>query len=49
LVPVLAGSPPHSFGAMDRVHTVVTDRGLAPEYVEWLQKSRIDVIFADES
>lgn len=36
-----------TFGAMDRVHTVVTDRGLAPEYVEWLQQSRIDVIFAD--
>lgn len=36
-----------TFGAMDRVHTVVTDRGLAPEYAKWLDGMGVEVIYAD--
>lgn len=35
-----------SFGGMDKVHVVITDKQLAPKYVQWLEKQKIEVIYA---
>ncbi len=35
-----------TFGAMDRVHVLITDRGLAPEYAEWVRGLGIGIIYA---
>ena len=34
------------FGAMDRVHAVITDKKLEPKFADWLDELGIDVIYA---
>lgn len=36
-----------TFGAMDRIDFLVTDRGLGTEYAAWLQRLGIEIIYAE--
>jgi DeoR/GlpR family transcriptional regulator of sugar metabolism len=35
-----------AFGAMDRVHRLITDTGLEPEFADWVEQHGIEIIYA---